>query len=101
MDFDGPLDIRGKTADEVKKTYIALFVCCTTLACHLELVPGLSADTFCVYVDLWQGVPKLINSDNMKTFKTFNSIIQKLTSSPKLQTFFTKLPFFRSMSSIR
>ena len=93
MDFAGPLYIKGKTTKEVRKAYIVLFVCCTTRAFQLELVPELSADTFLLCLRRFiarRGVPKLINSNSAKTFKTFNSSIQKLESSTKLQAFLTE-----------
>ena len=81
VDFAGPLYIKGKTMDEVKKTYIALFICCTTRACHLELVPELSADTFLLCLQRFiarRGVPKLINSDNAKTLKLLITLFRSL-----------------------
>jgi len=76
-----------------REAYIASFACCTIRACHLELVPELSADTFLLCFRrfmAWRGVRKLFNSDNAETFKTGNSSIQKLTNSPKLQTVLTE-----------
>ena len=89
IDFAGPLHLKEKIKEECTKTYIALFICCSIHACHLELVPELSAETLLLY--LWRFmaqrvVPKLINSDNMKTLKTVSNILHKLTRSTKLQT---------------
>jgi len=45
IDFAGPLYI--KVGSNMRKCYIALFKCVTTLAVHLELCTDMSTDKFC------------------------------------------------------
>lgn len=54
------------------KVYIALFTCATSRAVHLELVSSLDAPTFLFCLRRFTGccgLPKLIVSDNAKTFQ--------------------------------
>ena len=74
VDFAGPLFVKSKVKDdpEMAKVYIALFTCATSRAVHLELVPSLDAPTFLLCVRGFiarRGLPKLIASDNAKTFQ--------------------------------
>ena len=65
---------------EMTKSYIALYTCASTRAVHLELVPNLTADAFVRSFGRFtsrRGVPKLMASDNAKTF---NSAENKLTA---------------------
>ena len=74
VDFAGPLFVKSKVKDdpEMAKVYIALFTCATSRAVHLELVPSLDAPTFLLCLGRFighRGLPKLIVSDNAKTFQ--------------------------------
>ena len=57
----------------MNKSYIALYTCASTRAVHLELVPNLIAHAFMVSFLRFtsrRGAPKLMLSDNAKTFKS-------------------------------
>ena len=74
VDFAGPLFVNSKAKDdtEMTKVYIALFTCATSRAVHLELVSSLDATTFLLCLRRFigrRGLPKLIVSDNAKTFQ--------------------------------
>ncbi|XP_049305956.1 uncharacterized protein LOC125776615 [Bactrocera dorsalis] len=72
VDFCGPiyttLKIRGRPP---VKTYIAVFVCFTSKAVHLELVSDLSTNTFIFALKRFigrRGIPQKIYSDNATNF---------------------------------
>ena len=74
VDFAGPVylkDVYSKSK-KVYKAYIAIFTCASSRAVHLELVPDLSTETFLRCLKRFisrKGVPRLVISDNGKTFK--------------------------------
>ena len=69
LDFAGPLQL--KEGNDVKKIYIAVFVCLTTKAVHRELVSSLTKED-CIFAlkrfAARRGTPKKILSDNGKNF---------------------------------
>ena len=71
IDYAGPLMVRK--GDRVEKTWIALFVCGTTRAVHLETVDSLSTESFLLAYRRFvarRGIPIRIRSDNATTFKS-------------------------------
>ena len=74
VNFAGPVylkDVYSKSK-KVYKAYIAIFTCTSSRAVHLELVPDLSTGTFLRCLKRFvsrRGVPRLVISDNGKTFK--------------------------------
>ncbi len=84
VDFAGPLFIKRNDenkSNEMSKTYIALFTCATSRAVHLELVENLQADTFIRCLRRFicrRGMPRLIVSDNAKTFKSTSVYLKSL-----------------------
>ena len=83
VDFAGPLFVKSKVKDdpEMAKVYIALFTCATSRAVHLELVPSLDAPTFLLCLGRFigrRGLPKLIVSDNAKTFQASEKTLVSL-----------------------
>ena len=69
-DFAGPLYIRCEGGQ--KKTWICLYTCCVVRAVHLELVMDLTTPTFLRCFKCFigrRGLPKMMISDNRKTFK--------------------------------
>ena len=71
VDFAGPVylkDVYSKSK-KVYKAYIAIFTCASSRAVHLELVPDLSTGTLLICLKR-RGVPRLVISDNGKTFKS-------------------------------
>ena len=70
VDFAGPI-IYKRTAKETGKAHITLFICYSTRAVHLRLTPDLSAAEFIKTLKEFaarRGTPKLIISDNARTF---------------------------------
>lgn len=73
VDYDGPILIRDRQGRgyKVTKAYIALFVCFTTKAVHLELVSDLSTEAFLAALRRFsarRGKPTQIYSDNGTNF---------------------------------
>ena len=91
VDFAGPLFISNKGNES--KVYICLFTCASTRAVHLELVESLHAESFlCCFrrFAARRGLPRLIVSDNAKTFKYCSKEIYKIVRSPVVQEYFVK-----------
>ena len=82
VDFAGPLFVKNGPG-EMKKVYVALFTCCVTRAIHLELVEDLNTISFVNCLRRFcsrRGTPRLINSDNAKTFKAADKLLDKLAT---------------------
>lgn len=96
VDYAGPLF----TADFVgRKHYILLFTCAVIRAVHIELVDSLSLPDFLLAFRRFiarRGMPRLIISDNAKTFKSAaKSLIKQLVDqSPKWQFITPRAPWF-------
>ena len=88
VDFAGPLFIKSNVKDdsEMTKVYIALFTCATSRAVHLELVPSLDAPTFFLCLIGRRGLPKLIVSDNAKTFQASEKTLVSLFELEDVQS---------------
>ncbi|XP_024893685.1 uncharacterized protein LOC112468635 [Temnothorax curvispinosus] len=74
VDYAGPLLVRNALGRGYKahKAYIALFVCLTTRAVHLELVSDYTSATFVAFYHRFvsrRGLPKSMYSDNGTTFQ--------------------------------
>lgn len=70
------------------KAYVALFTCATSRAVHLELVPNLEASTFLCSLRRFigrRGLPRLIVSDNTKTFEAKEKSLVLLFDFPDVQ----------------
>ena len=73
IDYAGPFDIRPFRRRGIKtfKCYVALFVCLTTKAIHLEVVTDLTSDACLAAVNRFssrRGRPKIIITDNGTNF---------------------------------
>jgi transposase InsO family protein len=93
IDFSGPLYAKDASG-EMKKVYIALFSCCVTRAVHLELVDEMSAEAFKCCLRKFtarRGMPKLIVSDNAKTFQATEKHLNKLFDYPEIKSYFNNM----------
>ena len=84
IDFPGPLFVkRGtKQGGDMEKVYIVLYTCESSSAVHLDVVPDLSAETFIRSFKRFicrRGIPRLVVSDNAKTFKTAARSVRAIT----------------------
>ncbi|XP_072395161.1 uncharacterized protein [Diabrotica undecimpunctata] len=73
LDFGGPFQIKSSNLRKAPllKSYIALFVCLSTRAVHIEVVSGLSTETFLLALKRFisrRGLPQTIFSDNATNF---------------------------------
>ncbi|XP_071577717.1 uncharacterized protein [Temnothorax nylanderi] len=73
VDYAGPIHVRStpRRGHETRKAYIAVFVCMTVKATHLELVGDCTTPAFIATFDrfcAWRGVPSDMYSDNATTF---------------------------------
>ena len=91
VDFAGPLNVKENTKcgqQSTKKSYIALFTCASTRGIHVELLPSLSAEGFLQAFRRFsgrRGLPRMIISDNAKTFKSASKELSKIKRSPEVQ----------------
>jgi hypothetical protein len=74
VDYAGPISLRlGSTRSKViTKGYIAIFVCFTTKAIHLEVVTSLTTEAFLAALRRFiarRGCPRTIHSDNGTNFR--------------------------------
>ena len=80
----------AKEKGDMEKVYIALFTCGSSRAVHLDVVPDLSAETFIRSFKRFicrRGIPRLIVSDNAKTFKTAARFLSSIFELPEVQSF--------------
>ena len=74
VDFAGPVYVKDVyiSYKSMDRAYIAIFTCTVSRALHLELCPDQSAPSFIKCFKRFQGrrgIPKLVVSDNGKTFR--------------------------------
>ena len=86
IDFAGPLIATGVFNAERSefKSYICLFTCASTRAVHLELVEALDVNEFipCFHrSSARRGLPSILISDNVKTFKAMPWEVKILMSA--------------------
>jgi len=78
VDYAGPVTIRCHEGKHKVKAYVALFICYSTKAIHLEIVANLSSLAFlnalCRFVSR-RGKPSEIHSDNGATFVRAKSLL--------------------------
>ena len=87
LDYAGPLYLRG-TEDKV---WICLFTCCATRALHLDLVVDMTTEAFIRCFKRFvarRGIPRVIISDNSKTFKAADKVIAEILNRPEIKEFF-------------
>lgn len=80
VDFAGPLYVEPDRAPSVK-VYLMLFTCAVVRAVHLEVVPNLTTRCCLNAIRRFvsrRGLPRIIYSDNAKTFKRVDFEIQQL-----------------------
>ena len=81
IDFAGSIHIRMSCTDGcTSKVWICLYTCCATRAVHLDVVPNLYSSTFSRCFKRFtarRGIPRLMISDNGKTFKAAAGMIKK------------------------
>ena len=92
MDFAGPLYAKSwnNGEKEMIKTYVALFTCACSRAVHLELVPNLEAKTLMLCLRRFvsrRGLPRLIVSENAKTFKSAKKPLERIFDIPEVRNF--------------
>jgi hypothetical protein len=83
VDHAGPL---YASDDPHHKLYICLFTCAVTRSVHLELSDCLSAEEFAVAFRRFaarRNMPKIVYSDNAKTFKGVQKIFKSLYGSQR------------------
>lgn len=94
VDYTGSIQLQnpgGEQGDKPTKVYICLFTCARTRAVHLELVDGMSANTFLQAFRRFisrRSCPRLVISDNGSNFKAAEVFLGKYFELPEVQDFF-------------
>ena len=91
IDYAGPLFV--KSSGEMCKVYFCIFSCTVVRAIHLELVSDQTPYTFLNCFRRFcarRGTPRLIISDNSKTFKAADKILHNLLSKNEVNNFLTR-----------
>ncbi|XP_028404076.1 uncharacterized protein LOC114526748 [Dendronephthya gigantea] len=95
MDFAGPLYLTTTEEDvterKLHKAYICLYMCASTRALHLELVPNLSVSTFLQPFRRFttrRGLPTKLLSENAKSFKAASKEVNGIVRSAEVQRYF-------------
>ena len=89
VDFAGPIPYQ-RTAKETGKAHVALFTCSNTRAVYLRLTPDLSAPEFIKTLKEFvarRGTPKLIISDNPRTFTAAKKWLKTLLQNHELNDY--------------
>lgn len=92
IDFTGHFFVRDFSENK-HKIYILLFTCMNTRAVHLETVNNMSVVEFVMaFVRFYNryGLPKVLYSDNAKTFISGSSLLSNLIASDYFQQKFVK-----------
>ena len=85
VDYAGPFVTR-----KGKKVYLLLFSCSVSRALHLELLKNQTMDGFLTAIKTLiagRGMPKIIYSDNAKTFKAAAKWLKRIIHSGELMHF--------------
>ena len=95
VDFAGPLfiNVSKDQASPMVKAYIALYTCASSHAVHLELGTSLTAESFLRCFRCFisrRGIPRLMVSDNAKTFKSASGTLEALFNLPSVQAYFSE-----------
>ena len=74
IDYAGPIYYKGKSdlSQRMKKCHILLITCSSTPAIHLEVTCNVDAVSLVLALRRfisWKGIPRVIFSDNIKSFK--------------------------------
>ncbi|KRY23799.1 hypothetical protein T12_10557 [Trichinella patagoniensis] len=97
VDFAGPLYTRSDTRarnPSTNKTYISVFTCMVTRAVHLEIVREQTASCFLNALRRFisrRGRPRVIQSDNFRSFKLANEFLRRLFHSAEWNEVQSKL----------
>jgi hypothetical protein len=82
IDLAGPLYI--KVGSNMRKGYIALFICAATRAFHLDLCANMSTDKYLLALQRFvgrRGLPHTVYTDNAQTFHATDKYLALLWSS--------------------
>ena len=92
-DLAGPLFTKHTSGDkETHKVWIVIFTCALSRAVHLEIMQNMSAEQFIMALRRFisrRGKPNLLISDNAKTFKKSNKILQELFENEEVKKYLT------------
>lgn len=90
VDYAGPVMIADRKGRGCKliKSYLAIFVCNATKACHVELVTALSSEAYIAALNRFvsrRGKPQSITSDNGTNFVGTSSELSKVLARSDLE----------------
>ena len=90
-DLAGPLYVRNSQKDtNTHKVWIVIFTCTLSRGVHLEIMEDMSVEQFILALRRFisrRGCPQRIVSDNAKTFKGANKLLQNLFKDEEVKKF--------------
>lgn len=105
IDYAGPFFVRQGVRRATKvKVYVALFICMSTKAIHLEVVSDLTTATFLAALHRfvgWRGCPEKLVSDNATNFQGAQSELQELHRLFQAQQFREEVNHFCAAKEIQ
>lgn len=106
IDFCGPFNVKMSRIRKpiITKAYIAIFVCFSTKAIHIELLSNLTTETFLACLNRFisrRGMPTKIFCDNAKTFKGAANQLKELYDLQSSQNHRDSVHNFCSKSYIK
>ena len=88
LDFAGPFKVKGAVNQRArKKCWIAVYVCRSTKAVELLLICGYDTESFLLKHEEFvarHGKPKIVNSDNAKTFQSTSEWFETLQKEDEI-----------------
>ena len=93
VDYTGHFFVKTEAGNSMK-TYVLIFTCMNTRAVHLELLDSMNTNSFILAFIRFSnryGVPKVVYSDNAKTFISASQILNEIITSEEFENEFRTL----------
>lgn len=90
IDYTGHFHIKGDR-EETSKYYILIFTCLVTRAIHMEILCDMATDSFVLAMIRFcnrYGIPRVVYSDNAKTFVSGGNVLSDIFVSSQFQAKF-------------
>ena len=90
VDFTGHFYVNTNSGSKLK-TFVLIFTCMNTRAVHLELLDSMSTNSFILAFVRFSnrfGMPKVVYSDNAKTFISASQFLNKILTSEEFENKF-------------
>ena len=92
LDMTGHMFARDSSTDNTTKVYFIIFVCMSTGAGHIEMVPDASSESFANALERFaarRGIPVRLVSDQGSNFKGYNLELKKIADENIVHNYLT------------